>query len=91
MKFIIKKSESIVKGIFISGLICIIADLINSAISSLNLNTQSMLIFYLLVSLVAAINLVKYLAAIFLLKFSCDSIFKILKGVDILLNKKEQP
>ena len=50
-----------------------------------------MLIFYLLVSLVAAINLVKYLAAIFLLKFSCDSIFKILKGIDILLNKKEQP
>lgn len=89
MKFIIKKSESIVKGIFISGLIYIIFDLINSSINSLNLNTQSMLIFYLLVSLMAIINIIKYLAAIFLLKFSCDSIFKILKAVDILLNNKE--
>lgn len=88
MKFIIKKSESIVKGIFISGLIYIIMELINSAINSLNLNTSSMIIFYIFVLMMVAINIVKYLAAIFLLKFSCDSIFKILKSVDILLNNK---
>lgn len=89
MKFVEKKSEYIVKGIFINGLVCILISFVKDLLDGLNLNIESINIFFMLVGIgrVIIIIIIKYISGFFLLKFLCDALFKLLKISDSLLKE----
>lgn len=80
MKFIESKSEKIVKGILVGGLIYLIGYiLIFLAQSS---TASSLAGHYIAVGLLLIGTLSRPIAVIIIFKFLCDALYKILKAVD---------
>lgn len=87
MKFVEKKSEYIVKGIFINGLIVIIISFVKALRSGTTINIESMNIFHILIGISIVSNVIRCVSGILLLKFLCDALFKLLKVSDSLLKE----
>ncbi|MBU3134913.1 hypothetical protein KPL39_01390 [Clostridium gasigenes] len=88
MKFIECKSEKIVKGIFLGGLVYLIGYILIFLGQS---STASSLVgHYIAVALLLIGTLFRPIAVIIIFKFLCDALYKILKAVDKYKDYKEE-
>lgn len=92
LKFEDKKAEQIMKGIVVSGIVYVSSLILNMLATFVTILAGNGIlqgeIAFNIMSLVGIIpNILKPIAAIIFIKFVCDALYKLLKVLDIYIEK----
>ncbi len=94
LKFEQKKPEQIMKGIVASGIVYVISLVLNMVVPFVTICASNGMIqgetAFRIMSLLSVIpNILKPIAVIIFIKFVCDALYKLLKALDIYIEKNK--